>query len=193
MELNGYRLIAAPREDVWRALNDPEVLKVCIPGCQDMEKTSATTFVATVKQKVGPVNATFRGSVELTDIVEGESYRIVGEGTGGAAGFAKGGAAVRLEEVSDGTKLTYETEAKVGGKLAQLGSRLIDSFARKMANQFFDSFKRELEPQDEPEEPATPSAVMEEGVDAETASGADESEDQAGKERAHWFKRIVGR
>src|SRR5690606_34577308 len=119
--------------------------KACIPGCQEMTKTSDTTFEAKVAQKVGPVRATFTGEVELTDIVAGESYRIQGKGKGGAAGGASGGAAVRLEDVPEGTKLSYDVDARVTGKLAQLGGRLIDGFAKKFADDFFDRFKSEIE------------------------------------------------
>jgi carbon monoxide dehydrogenase subunit G len=145
MQMSGERTIAADRDRVWAALNDPEVLKECISGCQEMRKTSPTEFEAKVVQKVGPVKATFTGEVELTDVVEGQSYRISGKGKGGAAGGASGGAAVRLEEVPDGTKLAYDAEARVTGKLAQLGSRLIDGFAKKMADDFFDKFKAQVE------------------------------------------------
>ncbi len=148
MQMSGERTIAADRSRVWAALNDPDVLKDCIPGCQEMEKTSPTEFEAKVTQKVGPVKATFNGAVELTDIVEGESYRISGKGKGGAAGGASGGASVRLEEVPEGTKLAYDVDAKVTGKLAQLGSRLIDGFAKKMADDFFDRFKARVEDTD---------------------------------------------
>ena len=142
MELHGTRDIAAPREAVWAALNDPEVLKASIPGCQELTGGAAEGFEAVVKQKVGPVSATFRGKVTLEDVVEGESYRIVGEGSGGVAGFAKGAADVKLSDLPDGgTQLTYEVDAKVGGKLAQLGSRVIDGFARSMADKFFDNFR----------------------------------------------------
>ena len=204
MEMTGERVIAAPRDEVWRALNDPEVLKACIPGCQEMEKTSDTSFAATVKQKVGPVNATFKGAVELSDIVEGESYRISGEGKGGAAGFAKGGAAVRLEDVEEGTKLTYDAEAKVGGKLAQLGSRLIDGFAKKMADQFFDRFKARLEPEDAPDPEAGADASSEgEASGAPAAAQEDEAKaDPVGAEakadttdetkKKGWFSRLIG-
>lgn len=140
MELTGERRIEAPRETVWQALNDPEVLKAAIPGCQELEKTADNAFAATVQTKVGPVKATFAGAVELSDIVAPESYRISGEGTGGAAGFARGGAWVRLAEDGDATLLTYEADAQVGGKLAQIGSRLIQGTARKLAGQFFDRF-----------------------------------------------------
>ena len=136
MELTGERRIEAPRETVWQALNDPEVLKAAIPGCQELEKTADNAFAATVQAKVGPVKATFAGAVELAP----ESYRISGEGTGGAAGFARGGAWVRLAEDGGATVLTYEADAQVGGKLAQIGSRLIQGTARKLAGQFFDRF-----------------------------------------------------
>ena len=140
MEMSGSRQIAAPREVVWAALNDPEVLKSAIPGCQELTGTPESGFEAIVKQKVGPVSATFQGKVQLTDVVPLTSYTIAGEGKGGAAGFAKGEAAVALADGEDGgTLLSYNVKANVGGKLAQLGSRLIDGFAKKMADGFFDS------------------------------------------------------
>jgi carbon monoxide dehydrogenase subunit G len=145
MNLEGSTVIGADRASVWAALNDPEVLRACIPGCQTLAKTSETAFEAEVKQKVGPVSATFRGVVELSDLNPPESYRISGEGKGGAAGFAKGGADVALAEGPEGTVLTYRAEAHVGGKIAQLGSRLIDGFAHKMAGQFFETFKGQVE------------------------------------------------
>lgn len=145
MELTGTRLIAADRATVWARLNDADTLKACIPGCESLTGSPAEGFEAVVKQKVGPVSATFKGKVTLSDVVEGESYRITGEGTGGVAGFAKGGADVRLADAEGGTELTYAVEAKVGGKIAQLGSRLIDGFARKMADAFFDRFQAEVE------------------------------------------------
>ena len=145
MELTGSRIIAADRAAVWARLNDAETLRVCIPGCQSLTGSPEDGFEAVVKQKVGPVSATFKGKVTLSDVVEGESYRIDGEGTGGIAGFAKGGAAVRLADVEGGTELSYDVDAKVGGKIAQLGSRLIDGFARKMADAFFDKFRSEVE------------------------------------------------
>ncbi len=145
MELTGSRTIAADRATVWAKLNDAETLKACVPGCEEMSGSPEEGFAATVKQKVGPVKATFKGAVTLSDIVEGESYTISGEGKGGVAGFAKGGAKVRLEDVPEGTLLTYDVEAKVGGKIAQLGSRLITGFARKMADQFFERFQNTVE------------------------------------------------
>ncbi len=154
MEMTGERIIAAERQVVWEKLNDAEVLKACIPGCSDLTGSPEDGFEATVTQKVGPVKATFKGAVSLSDINPPESYTISGEGKGGAAGFAKGGAKVRLSEVAEGTKLEYEVEANVGGKLAQLGSRLIDGFAKKMAGTFFDNFQEQVEgpkPDDAPE------------------------------------------
>jgi uncharacterized protein len=140
MKMNGEEIIPAPREQVWQALNDPEVLKQCIPGCETITKTSDTTMEARVVAKVGPVKAPFNGIVNLSNIDPPNGYRISGEGKGGLAGFASGGADVKLEEVPEGTKLIYDVDAQVGGKLASLGSRLIDSTARSMASQFFEKF-----------------------------------------------------
>jgi len=145
MEMSGTRVIAADRATVWSKLNDAETLKTAIPGCTELSGSPADGFEATVKQKIGPVSATFKGKVTLSDVVEGESYTITGEGTGGVAGFAKGGAQVKLADVAEGTELTYLVDAKVGGKIAQLGSRLIDGFARKMADTFFENFKNAVE------------------------------------------------
>ncbi|MCG8649802.1 MAG: carbon monoxide dehydrogenase subunit G, partial [Pirellulales bacterium] len=140
MQMTGEYRIEAARETVWAALNDPEVLKACIPGCEELEKTSDTGFAAKVKAKVGPVSAKFAGAVTLSDINPPESYTISGEGKGGAAGFAKGGAKVRLDEDGSATLLHYEVDATVGGKLAQIGARLIDGTAKKMADDFFGKF-----------------------------------------------------
>lgn len=144
MDMKGEHKISAPREVVWKALNDPDVLKACIPGCQDLTKTSDTGFEATVQAKVGPVKAKFSGAVTLSDIDPPNGYTISGEGKGGAAGFAKGGAKVSLEDDNGETILRYEVDAKVGGKLAQIGSRLIDSTAKKMAGEFFSAFASEV-------------------------------------------------
>lgn len=153
MELKGSREIAAPRAEVWAALLSAEVLKECVPGCQEMAGSADQGFEAVVVQKVGPVKATFKGAVTLSDRIEGESLTLSGEGKGGAAGFAKGGADVRLSDLEGGgTLLEYDVEAKVGGKLAQLGSRIIDGFAKKMADQFFERFQDAVEgPEDEVE------------------------------------------
>jgi carbon monoxide dehydrogenase subunit G len=140
MDMTGEERIAAPRDAVWAALNDPEILKQCIPGCQSLEKISPTELTATVKLKIGPVSASFNGEVKLSNINAPESYTISGEGKGGIAGFAKGGADVVLKEDGDETILQYEAKAQVGGKIAQLGSRLVDSSAKKLAQQFFSDF-----------------------------------------------------
>ncbi len=145
MELNGIRTIALARAAVWQSLNDPDVLRECIPGCKDLSGSSSEGFAATVTQKIGPVKATFKGTIELSDVVEPESYTISGQGKGGAAGFAKGSARVKLVEVGGGTELSYEVEARVGGKLAQIGSRLIDGTAKKLANEFFERFQNVVE------------------------------------------------
>ena len=140
MDMTGEFRIPAPRRKVWEALNDPEILKQSIPGCEEIEKISPTELAAKVTAKVGPVKARFGGKVTLSDLDPPNGYKITGEGSGGAAGFAKGGATVRLADDGDGTKLTYVVEAHVGGKLAQIGSRLIDATARKMAEDFFTRF-----------------------------------------------------
>src|ERR1044072_3914092 len=141
MQMNDSQRIPASKEAVWAALNDPEILKQCIPGCQSLEMTSPTEMTATGVFKVGPVNATCGGKVPLAELDPPNSYRISGEGSGGVAGFAKGGALVRLEaEGPDVPVLHYDVDAQIGGKLAQLGARLIDSTARKIAGEFFASF-----------------------------------------------------
>ena len=140
MDISGSQVIAASRDAVWAALNDAEILKASIPGCESLEKTSDTEMTAAVTSKIGPVKAKFKGAVTLENINAPESYTIVGEGKGGVAGFAKGSADVKLTEVEGGTLLEYTAKAQVGGKLAQLGSRLIDSTAKKMAEDFFAKF-----------------------------------------------------
>lgn len=151
MDMSGSYDIPAPRDAVWAALNDIDVLKACIPGCETITRHSDTELEATVSAKVGPVKAKFTGAVTLSDIDPPNGYTISGEGKGGAAGFAKGGAKVSLAEAEDGTTLSYVVNANVGGKLAQIGSRLIDSTAKKMADQFFSKFSEQaaaLAPQD---------------------------------------------
>ncbi|SFO16449.1 hypothetical protein SAMN04487859_117126 [Roseovarius lutimaris] len=154
MQMSDERDIKADRATVWAALLSPEVLKECVPGAQEVTGTPEDGFDALVVQKVGPVKATFKGTVTLSNMVEMESLTLTGEGKGGAAGFAKGGANVRLEDSETGTRLIYEVEANVGGKLAQLGSRIVDGFAKKMAEQFFSRFEEVLEgPKDDDDEP----------------------------------------
>lgn len=147
MKLTDEREIMAPREAVWAGITDPGTLKACIPGCEEMTGSVEEGFDAVVVQKVGPVKAKFKGHVTLEDVVEGQSCTIVGEGKGGPAGFAKGTAKVTLDEIPGGTRLGYDVEAKVGGKLAQLGGRVVDGVATRMADQFFDRFKAEVEGQ----------------------------------------------
>jgi uncharacterized protein len=145
MQMSDSQRIDAPKEKVWAALNDSDVLRKCIPGCQSLEMSSPTEMTATVVFKVGPVKATFGGKVTLSDLDPPNSYRISGEGSGGVAGFAKGGASVRLESESpEVTILHYEVDAQIGGKLAQLGGRLIDSTAKKLAGEFFAAFGAEV-------------------------------------------------
>lgn len=140
MDMTGEQHIAASRQKVWAALNDPAVLRQCIPGCQSLEKLSDTEMTAKVVLQVGPVKATFAGKVALSDIDPPNGYRITGEGSGGVAGYAKGGAVVRLSDDGAGTLLRYEAKADVGGKLAQLGGRLIDATSKKLTGEFFDRF-----------------------------------------------------
>ncbi|WP_137153835.1 carbon monoxide dehydrogenase subunit G [Rhizobium sp. FKL33] len=137
MDLTGEERIAAPRDTVWAALNNPDILSKCIPGCQSLEITGDNQMAAVSKLKIGPVSATFKGTVTLSNIVPPESYTISGEGSGGIAGFAKGGADVKLTADGDHTILAYAVNAKIGGKLAMLGSRLIDSSSKKLAEKFF--------------------------------------------------------
>jgi carbon monoxide dehydrogenase subunit G len=143
MTMKGEIALPADRKTVWTKLNDPDVLKACIPGCQSLERTGENGFSAVVKLKVGPVGATFKGSVELSELDPPNGYHISGQGEGGVAGFAKGGAQVRLldrPEGETGCVLSYDVEANVGGKIAQLGARLIDGVAKKTADQFFNNF-----------------------------------------------------
>lgn len=144
MDITGEYRIGAPRETVWAALLDPETLRASIPGCKELERTGDNAFSAKVQLKVGPVSATFTGAVELQDIVAPDSLRIVGQGNGGVAGFAKGEAKVTLTEDGGETILSYVADAQIGGKLASLGGRLIQSTARKLADQFFSSFASTL-------------------------------------------------
>jgi uncharacterized protein len=140
MTMNGEVQLAAPREVVWAKLNDAEVLKQCIPGCEELNKTSDTGFSAVATIKIGPVKARFKGHVQLSDMDPPNGYKISGEGEGGVAGFAKGGAVVKLTDKDGGTLLTYDVESQIGGKLAQLGQRLVQGTAKKLAADFFNKF-----------------------------------------------------
>ena len=144
LEMSGEYVLPQSRETVYAALNDAEILKKCIPGCEELEKVSDNEFAAVVKLSVGPVSARFKGKVRLEDLDPPNGYRIAGEGEGGVAGFAKGGASVQLTEVPEGTQLTYKAEANVGGKIAQLGQRLLAGTAKKIADKFFSNFTAAL-------------------------------------------------
>jgi hypothetical protein len=146
MEIKGEYQIASSRESVWAALNDPEVLKRCIPGCESLEKTSDTEFSGSVTAAIGPVKARFKTKLSLEDLNPPESYTLAGESKAGVAGFGRGSAKVKLVEQAGGTLLSYEAEFKVGGKLAQVGSRLVLGVTRKIADQFFSAFSKELDP-----------------------------------------------
>ncbi len=173
MQMSDTRQIAATPAQVYAALLTPEVLEACVPGAQDVSGSPEEGFEATVVQKVGPVKATFKGSVTLSDMVPDSSLKISGEGKGGAAGFAKGGAEVRMTAKDGGTELSYDVEARVGGKLAQLGSRIIDGFAKKMADQFF--------------------ANLQETLEGPAKSDEAPSDDAPEAEKKSWLKRITGK
>jgi carbon monoxide dehydrogenase subunit G len=177
MQMNESQIVPASQDKVWAGLNDPAVLAKCIPGCQKLELTAPNEMTAAVVVKVGPVKANFAGKVTLSDIDAPNGYRISGEGSGGVAGFAKGGATVKLTaEGPDQTRLEYAVDAQIGGKLAQLGSRLIDSTAKKLAGDFFEKFAAELSPP-APEAPAEPPAAEE--------TPAPEAEKKG------WFKKLI--
>ncbi len=166
MKMSDEIRIEAPREKVYAALNDPEILKRAIPGCEEMERISDTELIAVAVVKIGPVKAKFKGKVTLSDIDPPNGYTITGEGTGGAAGFAKGGAKVSLIEDGDATILSYEVQADVGGKLAQVGARLIEGTAKKLAADFFAAFSEavtgpEEKPAPDKDEAAPPAAGIE--------------------------------
>jgi carbon monoxide dehydrogenase subunit G len=144
MEMTGEQLIPAPQKDTWDALNDPQVLKACVPGCESIEPIGENQYQVLMVARVGPVSAKFKGKLTLSDIKAPDSYSIAFEGQGGPAGFAKGGAHVRLSSEAKNTRLSYDVKASVGGKLAQIGSRLVDAAARKVADDFFRNFNEKV-------------------------------------------------
>ena len=146
MTMTGEYQLAAPPDTVWQKLNDPATLKAAIPGCEQLDKISDTEFQAIATVKIGPVKAKFKGKVTLSDLDPPHGYRITGQGDGGVAGFAKGGATVKLEPKDGGTSLTYTVEAQIGGKLAQLGQRLVNGAAKKVADDFFQNFAAAVNP-----------------------------------------------
>lgn len=155
MEIIGQQIIPAPREAVWKALNDPAVLQKCLPGCESVEQTSPEEFRMAIKAAIGPLRARFAGVLRMADVKAPQSCVMHFEGQGGVVGFGKGSANVSLRETPEGTELSYESRAEVGGKLAQVGSRLIDSVAKKMADDFFKAFRQQLAPPSE----VTPAAA----------------------------------
>ena len=177
MEMTGERRIGAKRTKVWAALNDVEVLRQCIPGCESLERQSDTDMLARAKLVIGPVKATFNGKVKLSELDPPNGYRITGEGSGGVAGFARGSALVRLAEEESATLLRYEVKADVGGRLAQLGGRLIDATARKLAEQFFEKFTELVGP--------APASTPERG----TAPGKKQGFFRRWLSRMPWFAR----
>jgi uncharacterized protein len=146
MTMNGEVQLAAPQQTVWEKLNDAATLKACIPGCEELDKTSDTEFQAIATVKIGPVKARFKGKVTLSDIDPPNGYKISGQGDGGVAGFAKGGATVKLSQKDGGTLLAYDVDAQIGGKLAQLGQRLVNGAAKKVADDFFENFAAAVNP-----------------------------------------------
>ncbi len=197
MKMTGEYAISAPRQEVWQALNDTEVLKHCIPGCDEIVKRSDTEFDAKVTAKVGPVKARFAGRVHLSNLDPPNGYTISGEGISGAAGFAKGSADIKLEEQQDGgTMLRYEVAATVGGKLAQVGGRLIDATANRLADQFFSRFAERLRPEAEAPEKAavkvtavvTPAAAK---APAEAAAAAPATATRGGLRTVLWVVGIL--
>ncbi|MEY3251308.1 MAG: hypothetical protein RL227_281, partial [Pseudomonadota bacterium] len=160
MELNGEVLVGAPRERVWAALNDTDVLRRCIPGCEAMAATGEHEKTATVAIKIGPVRARFNGRVRMDDIREGVGCTLQFEGQGGAAGMARGSSRVELSDEDGGTRLRYQTQASVAGKLGQVGGRMIDAGARQMADQFFAAFQAEVAPPDAGAPAETPAEAL---------------------------------
>jgi carbon monoxide dehydrogenase subunit G len=177
MEIIGQQIIAAPRDAVWRALNDPAILKQCLPGCESVEQTSPEEFHVVIKATIGPLRARFAGVLRMADVKAPQSCVMHFEGQGGVVGFGKGTSSVSLREIPEGTELSYKSQAQVGGKLAQVGSRLIDSVAKKMADDFFKALRQQLAPSAEPK-PAT--------VPGKTAQAAPEkkADDRAGSDAA---------
>ena len=198
MTMTGDVTLPADRPKVWALLNDPEVLKACIPGCESLEKTGDNGFAAVVKTKIGPVSTTFRGKVELSDLTPLVGYTIKGEGEGGVAGFAKGGAKVSLADAPVGTVLHYDVEANVGGKIAQLGARLIDGVAKNMADKFFANFAAiasaapagAAEPAAPSIAAAAPAVTPPAGARASAPAALARPAPQAIPTKTSWFRRI---
>jgi carbon monoxide dehydrogenase subunit G len=196
MDFTGRYFIAATPEAVWTGINDPNVLKACIPGCEGMEKTSPTDFVASARIKIGPVSATFKGKVTLSDLDPPNRLVLSGEGQGGVAGFAKGGAEVVLAPEGAGTVLTYVAKATVGGKLAQIGQRLIDGAAKQIADDFFTRFAKAVSPTPEAAFEALPTSVAapssNDDMPAAVVSVALDKEPREGVAPEIWVVGLIG-
>jgi len=175
MEIIGKKIIPSKRETVWHALNDPVILKLCLPGCESVEKTDTDEFKVIIKTAIGPLRARFQGSLKMTEVNAPESCVMLFEGQGGAVGFGKGAASVTLRTLDGGTELSYEAKAQVGGKLAQVGSRLIDSVAKKMTDDFFKAFESQLNPA-----PSAPSSAVVSSISGPNSSPSSNSPTTAG-------------
>ena len=172
MEMSGEQLIPAPQQETWEALNDPQVLKACVPGCEAIDHIADNEYQVQMVARVGPVSAKFKGRLTLSDIKPPNSYSIAFEGQGGPAGFAKGGAQVRLSPQNGHTKLAYDVKASVGGKLAQIGSRLVDAAAKKVADDFFRNFTLRLSPEGAEEDTVVPAGRIKRRAKAAGRAGA---------------------
>jgi hypothetical protein len=192
MKLSGEHLIPASQQTVWEALNDADMLRACLPGCETLEKVSDTEMTAKITTKIGPVKATFTGDVTLSDLDPPNGYKLSGEGQGGAAGFASGSASVNLSEQDGGTLLRYEVEARVGGKLAQIGSRLIDSVTKKLAAQFFTSLVEKLSPDDATDAEPQSAESTESAPATATPAAAAASAPKRGIPTPIWVIGIIG-
>ena len=192
MKLSGEHLIPASQQTVWEALNDAAMLRACLPGCETLEKVSDTEMTAKITTKIGPVKATFTGDVTLSDLDPPNGYKLSGEGQGGAAGFASGSASVNLSEQDGGTLLRYEVEARVGGKLAQIGSRLIDSVTKKLAAQFFTSLVEKLSPDDATDAEPQSAESTESAPATATPAAAAASAPKRGIPTPIWVIGIIG-
>jgi uncharacterized protein len=180
MEIIGKKIIPSKRETVWHALNDPVILKLCLPGCESVEKVGNDEFKVTIKTAIGPLRARFQGSLKMTEVNAPESCVMLFEGQGGAVGFGKGSSRVSLRAVDEGTELSYEAKAQVGGKLAQVGSRLIDSVAKKMTDDFFKAFEDQLNPPAAPQGTAVIAAPSTGAIaPAQSSAGAWSAHDSA--------------
>jgi uncharacterized protein len=185
MEMTGEQLVPAPQPAVWQALNDPAMLKACVPGCESIEATGENAYQVLMVARVGPVSAKFKGKLTLSDVRPPQSYSIAFEGQGGAAGFAKGGAQVRLSQKNHHTLLSYDVKASVGGKLAQIGSRLVDAAAKKIADDFFRNFNEKVAAQQA--DPDATVVLPKEGEDRPAKERGDRQMPTLSNAKLAWF------